>query len=248
MAFIELHKVGKTYSSNGSGAVATVLQDVNLAVEEGEFVSIVGPSGSGKSTLLTVLGGMNRPSSGRVLIDGISVYDLAVERRADFRHEYIGFVFQQLHLVPYLTALENVMLPLCITGLPQGAQITRAREALSRVKLQSKGHRLPGQLSGGEQERVAIARAIVNHPPLVLADEPTGSLDSKTGQEIMDLFRKLNESLTIFMVTHNPESRRYYSRVIHLMDGRFTAPVQNGSDLATAAVPVGVQTLTNGGV
>lgn len=183
MAFIELHKVGKTYSSNGSAAFATVLQDVNLGVEEGEFVSIVGPSGSGKSTLLTVLGAMNCPSAGRVLIDRISVYDLAVERRADFRREYIGFVFQQLHLVPYLTALENVMLPLCITGLSADAQMTRAREALGRVKLQSKGHRLPGQLSGGEQERVAIARAIVNHPPLVLADEPTGSLDSKTGQE-----------------------------------------------------------------
>jgi putative ABC transport system ATP-binding protein len=179
----------------------------------------MGPSGSGKSTLLAILGAMSPPSAGTLVVDDIDVYSLSQEKRADFRREYLGFVFQQLQLIPYLTALENVMLPLVITGHRNKKEL--AVNTLSRVGLGNKLNRLPSELSGGEQSRVAIARAVVNDPPILLADEPVGSLDSKTGAEILSLFKQLHdEGQTIIMVTHNPESIRDTDRLIQLKDGQ----------------------------
>jgi putative ABC transport system ATP-binding protein len=218
LPLIEMQQVVKTYNSNGAAVQA--LKGIDFRVDEGEIMAIMGPSGSGKSTLLAILGAMNPPTSGQVLVDEIPIYDLSLEKRADFRHEYLGFVFQQLQLIPYLTALENTLLPLAITRLSHRQQEQMAMTALERVGLQDKARRLPNQLSGGEQERVAIARAIVNQPPLILADEPTGSLDTQTSNEVMQLFQSLNrEGLTVVIVTHNPENVPYVQRVVRLRDG-----------------------------
>ena len=220
MAFVVVENVSKTYSDQESGIGVPVLRAVSTEIAEGEFVSLMGPSGSGKSTLLTILGAMNHPSQGRLLIDGIDVYALSDERRADFRSQYLGFVFQQHHLMPYLNAIENVMLPLAT--LPRASLEKRRRglDVLEKVGLADKAERLPNQLSGGEQGRLAIARALVNDPPLVLADEPTGTLDTKTGDEIMRVFLDLNaRGQTIFMVTHNPENASLAHRVLHIRDG-----------------------------
>lgn len=219
MSLIEVRNVSKVYQG-GEGQVKA-LDDVSLSIAEGEFVAIMGPSGSGKSTLLSILGVLNSPSSGEVLIDDINVFNLANEKQADFRSEYIGFVFQQFQLIPYLTAAENVMLPLAITKRSGAEQRAMAKDVLEKVRLGHKGDRLPHQLSGGEQERVAIARAIVNQPPIIFADEPTGSLDSKTGEEIIELFKALNrEGLTILMVTHNRENLKHVGRGIFIRDGK----------------------------
>ncbi len=224
---IELRGVSKTYNTNGVPVLA--LQDINLQVAEGEFVAVMGPSGSGKSTLLTILGAMNRPTRGQVIIDGIDVYGLSPERQADFRHEYIGFVFQQLQLLPYLTALENVLLALAVSSLSRKERLARAQEALAWVGLRGKENRLPYQLSGGEQGRVAVARAIVNRPPLLLADEPTGNLDQATGRQVLELLCRLKESgQTIVMVTHNPKAAGYAERTIHLLDGRIVGGESSG--------------------
>jgi putative ABC transport system ATP-binding protein len=215
---IQLENVWKTY--NGRSVPVHALRDVNLSVTESEFVAVMGPSGSGKSTLLTALGAMNPPSQGQVVIDGIDVYSLAPERQADFRHEYVGFVFQQLQLLPYLTALENVLLSLTIARMPRTEKLTRAQDALGRVGLEGKEDRLPSQLSGGEQGRVAVARAIVNQPPLVLADEPTGNLDQATGIQVLELLRELNSAgQTVIMVTHDPQAAGYASRRVNILDG-----------------------------
>jgi putative ABC transport system ATP-binding protein len=197
------------------------LVDVDLNIERGEFISVMGPSGSGKSTLLTILGGLNHPTKGDVVVDDIPIYSLPLEKLADFRREYLGFIFQSFQLIPYLTVIENVMLPLSITQRTNREQVKMAEEILERIGLRGKGRRLPDQLSGGEQERVAIARALVNSPPILMADEPTGNLDSKTGKEIMDLFKSLNgEGQTIVMVTHNPENMAFSTRTLFLKDGR----------------------------
>ncbi len=220
MALVELTQITKTY--NGNTAPVQALRGVELAIAEGEFVALMGPSGSGKSTLLSILGAMNPPSSGTVRVDDIDVYRLATERLADFRREYLGFVFQSLFLVPYLTALENVMLPLAAARIAGRRQREMAVEALDRVGL-NLGEtiaRLPRDLSGGEQQRVAIARAIVNAPPLLLADEPTGCLDSVTGGDIMRLFLRLRENgLTIFMVTHDASIALHADRIVTMRDG-----------------------------
>jgi putative ABC transport system ATP-binding protein len=220
VSLIVVEHVSKVYRPDGEASAVRVLSDVVTEIEEGEFVCLMGPSGSGKSTLLTVVGAMNHPSEGKVLVDGIDVYALTDERRADFRAEYIGFVFQQHHLMPYLNAVENVMLPLAPLRLSGKDKRERGIAALERVGLGSKASRLPNQLSGGEQGRLAIARAIVNEPPLILADEPTGTLDSKTGHEIMRVFLELNsQGQTIFMVTHNPDNAALAHRTIHIIDG-----------------------------
>ncbi len=218
MSFIEIENLKKVYSSDAD--CVTALGGVSLRVAEGCFLGVMGQSGSGKSTILSILGGLCHPTEGTICIDGISLYDLGVEKLADFRREYLGFVFQAFNLVPYLTAMENVMLPLAVKKMGRSEKVRRAMDVLGRVGLSDRAAHLPSQLSGGEQERVAIARALVNAPPLILADEPTGSLDSETSQEIMALLQELNaEGQTIVMVTHNLENREYFHRTVHLKDG-----------------------------
>jgi len=222
---IQLYNISKTYNNGAVGVHA--LQDIHMEVAEGEFVAIMGPSGCGKSTLLSILGAMNPPSTGTAEIDGIDIYRLSVEQQADFRHEYVGFVFQQLQLIPYLTALENVLLPLAVAQLSRREKVHRAQNALAHVGLQHRLGSLPPQLSGGEQGRVAIARAIVNRAPLVLADEPTGNLDRNTGAQVLNMLRKLNEDgQTIVMVTHDTEAAGYARRVVNLLDGRLVSDTQ----------------------
>ena len=215
---IEVRGIGKDYVEGDSTVQA--IKQMDLFIDDGEFVSIMGQSGSGKSTLLSILGGLNHPTRGMILLDSLDIYKLTSEQRADLRSEYIGVIFQSFQLIPYLTVLENIKLPLAITGKKAKEQDKMARDVLARVGLANKADRLPDQLSGGEQERVAIARAIVNKPPILLADEPTGSLDSKTADEIMQLLKELNrEGQTIIMVTHNPEACKHSSRTIHVKDG-----------------------------
>ena len=216
---LSVNRVRKEYGPEGPGRVVA-LAEVSLEIRGGEFVAVMGPSGSGKSTLLSILGAMNPPTTGTVTIDGIDVYELSQERQADLRREYIGFVFQQLELLPYLTALENVMLPLAILKMPD--KRGKARRALEQLGLDTKkADRLPSELSGGEQGRVAIARAIVNDPPIILADEPTGSLDTENGQLVLELLRQLAAAgHAVVMVTHNPDSRLLADRVIDIRDGR----------------------------
>jgi putative ABC transport system ATP-binding protein len=219
MSLIEIKKLNKTYESGDECVMA--LREVDLNIDRGEFVSVMGPSGSGKSTLLTILGGLNHPTTGDVAVDDIPIYKLSLEKLADFRREYLGFIFQSFQLISYLTVTENVLLPLSITKRTRREQVKMAEEILEKIGLAGKAQRLPDQLSGGEQERVAIARALVNSPPILMADEPTGNLDSKTGNEIMNLFKSLNEEgQTIVMVTHNPENTSFSTRTISLKDGR----------------------------
>ena len=218
MSLIKIENLTKHYTSGEETVEA--LRGVDMTIEAGEFITIMGQSGSGKSTLLSVLGGMNHPTTGEVEMAGVQLYQLPGEKLADFRAQKLGFVFQSFHLIPYLTALENVMLPLAIVKLGTAAKKSAARQALEQVGLGGKLDRLPNQLSGGEQERVAIARAIVNTPQILLADEPTGNLDSKNSDEVMALFRELNRAgQTVVMVTHNPENGAYADRTIHLKDG-----------------------------
>jgi putative ABC transport system ATP-binding protein len=216
---ITLQDVSKTYEAGGLPVEA--LRDIGLDVAEGAFVALMGPSGSGKSTLLSILGAMNPPTAGAVTIDGIDPYRLPAERQADFRHEYVGFIFQQYHLLPYLTVLENAMLPLAISSQPGEEKYARSMEILAKVGLKGKENRLPSQLSGGEQARVSIARALVNQPPLLLADEPTGNLDSVTGDLVMGLLNDLHASgQTIVMVTHDREAAQHAERIVRLRDGQ----------------------------
>ncbi|OGP85686.1 MAG: ABC transporter ATP-binding protein [Deltaproteobacteria bacterium RBG_16_54_11] len=219
MSYIDAENLVKRYGA-GEAAI-TAVGGVDLGIDKGEFVAIMGESGSGKSTLLSMLGGLNSPTSGRFLVDGVDVYALTSDERADFRKRSIGFVFQNFHLLPYLTLAENVMLPLAIVKMGKKQKLSAAIDALARVGLPGKATRLPNQISGGEQERVAIARAIVNHPPIILADEPTGNLDTHTGSEIMKLLTALNhEKITVIMVTHSNEYAHHARRLIRLSDGR----------------------------
>ena len=230
MPLVELHNVSKTY--NHAAAPVHALAEASMEILEREFVALMGPSGSGKSTILSILGAMNPPTSGRVVVDGLDIYGLSIERLADFRREYLGFVFQQLFLVPYLTAAENVMLPLAAARMPNRRQLEMVSDALGRVGLADKMTRLPRDLSGGEQQRVAIARAIVNAPPLLLADEPTGCLDSRTGREIVDLFQRLrDDGLTVFLVTHDSAVAARADRIVHVQDGRVVDGVPDAISL-----------------
>ena len=215
---IEIRGIGKDYQDGETNVQA--IKQMDFHIDDGEFVAIMGQSGSGKSTLLSILGGLNHPSRGKILLDSLDIYKLSSEQRADLRSEYIGVIFQSFQLIPYLTVLENVKLPMAITGKKGKNQDKMARDVLARVGLTNKADRLPDQLSGGEQERVAIARAIVNKPPILLADEPTGSLDSNTANEILNLLKELNEEgQTIIMVTHNPDACKDTTRTIHVKDG-----------------------------
>jgi putative ABC transport system ATP-binding protein len=189
----------------------------------------MGESGAGKSTLLGMLGAMNAPTSGRLIVDDIDIYGLTNEKRADFRREYLGFVFQGFHLISYLTVLENVMLPLAVCNGSRKDKRDMALEALSKMGLSDKKDRLPGEISGGEKERVAVARAIVNEPPVLLADEPTGSLDSRNSRDIMSIFQKLNSSgITVVMVTHSEECARYAERILYVADGKLVGDRPGG--------------------
>ena len=219
MSYIRAEDLSKQYGIGDAAVMA--IHDMDFTVESGEFVSIMGESGAGKSTLLSIVGTMTPPTSGKFLVDEIDVYGLGSEKRTDFRREFIGFVFQSFHLVPYLTVVENVMLPLTTVKASKKRKRALAEAALDQVGLTGKEDRLPSQISGGEKERVAIARAIVNDPPVILADEPTGNLDSATSHEIMGLLQRLNrEGTTILMVTHSQDCAAYAERVLRVSDGR----------------------------
>ncbi|MBF0510225.1 MAG: ABC transporter ATP-binding protein [Deltaproteobacteria bacterium] len=249
MSYIKAENLMKVYGQ-GEAAV-TALLGVSFGLESGDFISIMGESGSGKSTMLSIMGALNTPSSGKFLVEDIDVYDLIQEQRADFRREFVGFIFQSFNLIPYLTVVENVMLPLTTVNIKSSKKRVLALDALGRVGLSKKADRLPSQISGGEQERVAIARAIVNQPPMLLADEPTGNLDSKTGAEIMDLLRQLNEQgMTVIMVTHNIECARYARRLLRMTDGMMHEenPVNLIAQAECPAGRVGAALMPAGGV
>ena len=231
MSTIQARQLGKSYGQ-GAGTVRA-LSEVSFTIDSGAFVGVMGESGAGKSTLLSILGAMNTPTTGNLQVDGIDVYALKSEQRADFRREFLGFVFQCLHLIPYLTLLENVMLPLATLEMSAKEKRTRAANALERVGLAGKGRRLPGEASGGEKERCAIARAIVNAPPVLLADEPTGNLDSRTSDAVMDLFKGLNEDgMTIVMVTHSSRCAAYVERILTMADGRLVDAAPGGQTVS----------------
>lgn len=226
MSYIIAEDLTKHYGS-GDVAVAAVA-GISFKIEEGEFIGIMGESGSGKSTLLGMMGAMNAPTSGRLIVDEIDIYTLSQEQRADFRREFLGFIFQSFHLVPYLTVIENVMLPLAVVKAGKKEKREMAEEALRQVGLKDKAHRLPNQISGGENERVAIARSIVNEPPVLLADEPTGNLDTKTSRGIMELLRHFNrKGMTIVMVTHSPDCAAYAQRILRVSDGLLVSENSN---------------------
>jgi putative ABC transport system ATP-binding protein len=214
---LEVKNVSKTYGQGTSEVVA--LSNVSFRTDEDDFIAIMGPSGSGKSTLLNIIGGLDYASSGEVILDGERIDNLDENDFVDIRRNKIAYVFQQYHLLPSLTALENVMLPLTFCGLDEGEK--KGWEILRRVGLGERTGHKPSQLSGGEQQRVAIARALVHSPSLILADEPTGNMDRETGTEILGLFQQLNtDGRSIIMVTHDPEIARHAKEIIVLQDGR----------------------------
>jgi len=226
MSLIEIQNLMKNYQS--SGEIVKAVKNVSFKIDQGDFVTIMGPSGSGKSTLLTMLGGLTGPTAGNVIVDSINIFQLTSNQIAAFRREYIGFVFQSFQLIPYLTVVENVMLPLIIKNDTQLIKKDKAYTILEKVGLEKKVSRLVEQLSGGEQQRVAIARAIVNEPLIILADEPTGNLDTKTGYEILELFTQLNnEGKTIIIVTHNEEIKYLSDYILLFKDGRLNDRIIN---------------------
>jgi len=217
-AIIELIDVKKVYFSDGVPTEA--LRGVSLKVTRGEFIAVVGPSGSGKSTLLHLVGGLDRPTSGKVLIGGNDINKLSDDKLAELRNEKIGFVFQFYNLIPYLPVIKNVELPLIVKGVSSQERKERVLKLLEEVGLKDKAFTRPTRISGGEQQRVAIARALINNPEILLADEPTGNLDSKNSMMIAELFRKLNDKgRTIVMVTHNLEVASYAKRILYIRDG-----------------------------
>ena len=216
---IVLKDVCKTYQVGDE--VVRALDHASLTVQDGEFVSIIGPSGSGKSTMMNIIGCLDTADSGEYLLDDIPIEDYTENELAQIRSRKIGFVFQSFNLIPQLTAQENVELPLIYQRVRRSERRRRVAEALERVQLTGRRHHLPSELSGGQQQRVAIARAIAAHPSLILADEPTGNLDSHTGQDIMDIFHELHDSgNTIVLITHDDAVARQAQRSIHILDGR----------------------------
>lgn len=220
MAMIKLTGINKIYRTNEIETLA--LENVNLDVAKGEFVSIMGPSGCGKSTLLNIMGLLDAPSSGKIEINGTSVESMKDKEQAAFRNKTLGFVFQSFHLINSLNVIDNVELPLLYRKMAAKERTRLAKEVLDRVGLSHRMRHMPTQLSGGQCQRVAIARAIVGNPEIILADEPTGNLDSKMGAEVMELLHKLNkeDGRTIVMVTHNEEQAKQTSRTIRFFDGR----------------------------
>ncbi|RLE50417.1 MAG: ABC transporter ATP-binding protein [Candidatus Methanomethylicota archaeon] len=206
------------------------LRGVNLAVKRGEMIAVVGPSGSGKSTLLNLIGALDRPTKGQVFIDGVDISRLKSKELAELRNKKIGFVFQMFNLIPYMTALENVEVPMIASGIPPKERRERAMQLLEAVGLAARANNKPSELSGGEQQRVAIARALANSPSIVLADEPTGNLDSKSAWDVVNLLKKINEerNVTIVIVTHNLEITSVCNRVVYLRDGMIEREVVAG--------------------
>jgi putative ABC transport system ATP-binding protein len=218
LKMIEIKEVYKTYKMGDEKL--TVLDDVSIKIDKGEFVAIVGPSGSGKSTLMNMIGGLDRPSRGAVIIDGEDISSYKDSKMSKFRNEKIGFVFQSFNLEPTLTALENVMLPLMLSGIPERQRKEKAMATLEELGLKDRMKHRPAQLSGGQRQRVSIARALVNSPKIILADEPTGNLDSKSGKAVMELLKNFKmKGYTIVMVTHNVEEASHADRVIKINDG-----------------------------
>ena len=218
MAILKLTDICKDYVQ-GKEPVR-VLKNVNLTVEQGEYLAIMGPSGSGKTTLMNLIGCLDVPTSGEMELDGKNLKDLSDDRLADIRNKHIGFVFQSFHLLPKMDALENVALPLLYAGVPLKERKARAEEALKAVGLEERIHFLPNQLSGGQCQRVAIARAMVTKPALLLADEPTGALDTKAGNQIMEIFRNLSrEGMTIIMITHEQSIADCADKIYYILDG-----------------------------
>ncbi|MBU1558116.1 ABC transporter ATP-binding protein [Patescibacteria group bacterium] len=215
---IEVKNLDKTYG----GKVPThALKDINFGIKKGEFVALMGRSGSGKSTLLHQLGLLDTPTTGEVIMGGVNLMSFSEKQKAEFRLKKLGYVFQAYALLPELTALESVYLPLMLLGMAKKEYVKKATEILDKVGLSDRLHHLPKEMSGGEQQRVAIARALVNNPTILFADEPTANLDSDSSKVILKLFKKLNEEIgqTIIMVTHEPDDKKYVNRVIELKDG-----------------------------
>ena len=227
MSLIELRSISKTYKS--AGLDVEVLKDISLRIEEGEYVSIIGPSGAGKSTLMTIMGCLGLPTRGTYILDGEEVERVSDRELSRIRNEKIGFVFQAFHLLPGVKAIDNVMMPLLYSRKVHRDARQRAEAVLDKIGL---GHRMthtPGQLSGGEQQRVTIARSLINNPKIILADEPTGNLDSKTGVEIMKTFDRLNreEGTTIILITHDREVARHAKRILTIKDGEIESDQWN---------------------
>jgi putative ABC transport system ATP-binding protein len=226
MSLIELEGISKIYTN--IGVETRVLMNIFLRIEEGEYVGIIGPSGAGKSTLMSILGCLSQPTNGKYFLDGEEVEKVSDKELSRVRNEKIGFVFQAFHLLPGVKAIDNVKMPLMYSGkIPKDAD-ERARKSLSKVGLAHRLDHTPGRLSGGEQQRVTIARALINNPKIILADEPTGNLDSKNGVEIMKMFDQLNrEGRTILLITHDPQVARHARRIISIKDGAIESDQSN---------------------
>ncbi len=232
---IRLEAVEKIYGSGNTAVHA--LDKIDLTIHQGEYCSIMGASGSGKSTAMNIIGCLDRPTAGSYYLDNVAVAGLADEQLAEIRNRKIGFVFQQFHLLPQISALENVILPMVYAGISSNDRRDRAVEALSKVGLGNRISSRPNQLSGGQQQRVAIARAIVNEPLLLLADEPTGALDSHTTKEVLEIFGELNRSgITVVMVTHEPEVAKLTERIVWFKDGKIVHSHLTPEEMLTVAI------------